>query len=220
MTVADFIARWSASGASERANKDLFFAELCDVLEVPRPEPATGKERAIHEPGLVSVLRQIHDDLEAAVFDADGWPHDLTDEQILERLVALNRERADEEQRGLVRWLRPDFPSKGKAPEPSQAEMLALPAPRPTAGEPLPWPKSLPERSAAGQPRPGPPHHRRHLQARPPQGHRPRPGLPRRPRPRRRLRHPRRPPVAPDGKACGVRHVDRCSQASEPDPTM
>jgi len=54
------------------------------------------------------VLRQLHDDLDAAVFDAYGWPASLPDEEILERLVALNAERAAEEQRGLVRWLRPE----------------------------------------------------------------------------------------------------------------
>jgi hypothetical protein len=32
--------------------------------------------------------------LDAAVFAAYGWPSDLTDEQILERLLALNLERA------------------------------------------------------------------------------------------------------------------------------
>ena len=32
--------------------------------------------------------------LDAAVFDAYGWPHDLTDEEILARLLALNLERA------------------------------------------------------------------------------------------------------------------------------
>lgn len=35
-----------------------------------------------------------HKKLDRAVFDAYGWPHDLTDEQILERLLALNLERA------------------------------------------------------------------------------------------------------------------------------
>ena len=76
----------------------------------------TDKEKAIHEKGLVSVLKQIHDELDAAVFDAYGWPHDLTDEEILERLVALNHERAEEEERGLIRWLRPEFqnPAGGK----------------------------------------------------------------------------------------------------------
>jgi len=37
-----FIERWSPSSAAERANKDLFLSELCDVLDVPRPEPSTG----------------------------------------------------------------------------------------------------------------------------------------------------------------------------------
>jgi hypothetical protein len=32
--------------------------------------------------------------MDAVVFDAYGWPRDLTDEQLLERLLALNRERA------------------------------------------------------------------------------------------------------------------------------
>lgn len=42
MTVAEFIAKWSASGAAERANKDSFLIELCDLLGVPRPHPTTG----------------------------------------------------------------------------------------------------------------------------------------------------------------------------------
>ncbi len=35
-----------------------------------------------------------HRKLDQAVLDAYGWPHDLTDEEILERLLALNLERA------------------------------------------------------------------------------------------------------------------------------
>jgi hypothetical protein len=31
--------------------------------------------------------------LDEAVLDAYGWPHDLGDEEILERLLALNLER-------------------------------------------------------------------------------------------------------------------------------
>ncbi len=37
---SSFIARWSQSGAAERANYALFLAELCDVLDVPRPDPS------------------------------------------------------------------------------------------------------------------------------------------------------------------------------------
>ena len=53
------------------------------------PRTHSELEKVIHEQGLVSVLKQIHDDLDAAVFEAYGWPATLTDEEILERLVAL-----------------------------------------------------------------------------------------------------------------------------------
>jgi type II restriction/modification system DNA methylase subunit YeeA len=39
-----------------------------------------------------------HRQLDHAVLDAYGWPHNLADEQILERLLALNLERAESEQ--------------------------------------------------------------------------------------------------------------------------
>jgi hypothetical protein len=37
--IAEFIGRWAKSGGAERANYQAFLYELCDVLEVPRPEP-------------------------------------------------------------------------------------------------------------------------------------------------------------------------------------
>ncbi len=42
----------------------------------------------------IQELDDIHRALDTAVLDAYRWPHDLTDEQILERLLALNLERA------------------------------------------------------------------------------------------------------------------------------
>ena len=42
-------------------------------------------------------LDNIHTRLDAAVADAYGWPSDLADGEILERLLALNLERAGEE---------------------------------------------------------------------------------------------------------------------------
>jgi len=36
-----------------------------------------------------------HRRLDAAVCDAYGWPHDIADEEILERLLALNLARAE-----------------------------------------------------------------------------------------------------------------------------
>jgi hypothetical protein len=35
-----FIQRWEKSGAAERSNYVLFLSELCDLLDIPRPEPA------------------------------------------------------------------------------------------------------------------------------------------------------------------------------------
>jgi hypothetical protein len=94
-------------------HSDLTMTGMYNVLEKLRSgEVLTAKEKNIHEKGLVSVLKKLHDDLDDAVFDAYGWPHDLTDEQILERLVALNAERAEEEKRGIVRWLRPEYQTK------------------------------------------------------------------------------------------------------------
>ncbi len=82
---------------------------LYQIKKLRSGAPLSAKEQTIHEQGLVSVLKQIHDELDAAVFEAYGWPVTLTDEEILERLVALNAERAAEEQQGVVRWLRPEF---------------------------------------------------------------------------------------------------------------
>ncbi|MCX6950611.1 MAG: class I SAM-dependent DNA methyltransferase, partial [Verrucomicrobia bacterium] len=39
--IAAFIARWAAAQSAERANYALFLTELCDILGVPRPDPAS-----------------------------------------------------------------------------------------------------------------------------------------------------------------------------------
>ena len=47
---------------------------MYNVLEqLRRGEPLTAKDKVIHEQGLVSVLRQLHDELDAAVLAAYGW---------------------------------------------------------------------------------------------------------------------------------------------------
>lgn len=116
-------------------------------------ELLTAKEKTIHEQGLVSVLKQLHDDLDAAVADAYGWPANLTDEEILERLVSLNAERAREEAQGLVRWLRPEY-QKPQGEQPAvqtgmelgeeDTETLVT-----TSKARTPWPKTLPEQVQA-----------------------------------------------------------------------
>ena len=98
-----------ASGCSRRI-QDLTLTGLYNVLEKLRAgEALTEKEQDIHERGLVSVMKHLHDQIDAAVFDAYGWPRDLSDEEILARLVELNKERRAEEAKGLVRWLRPEY---------------------------------------------------------------------------------------------------------------
>jgi len=128
---------------------------MYNVLEKLRSgEPLTAKEKVIHEKGLVSVLKQMHDNLDAAVFDANGWPATLTDEEILERLVALNAERAEEERRGLIRWLSPEFHSPAGTKAEVQGEIEVQEedgglAETPTAAKTLSWPKALPDRISA-----------------------------------------------------------------------
>jgi len=77
---------------------------MYNVLEALRAgRPLDERERATHEQGLVSVLRELHDELDAAVAVAYGWPVSLSDEEILARLVQLNAVRAAEERQGVVR---------------------------------------------------------------------------------------------------------------------
>ena len=119
---------------------------MYNVLEKLRAgEELTDKEKTTHQEGLVSVLRELHDDLDRAVFEAYGWsdladklvglpggttplPDKSTDqaeaeEELLMRLVELNKKRAAEESRGIVRWLRPEY----QAPDAVQAEVDIAP---------------------------------------------------------------------------------------------
>ena len=42
---AAFITRWAAASGSERANHQLFVTELCELLGVPKPDPARNETR-------------------------------------------------------------------------------------------------------------------------------------------------------------------------------
>jgi len=114
-------------------------------------EPLTPKERTIHELAACGVLKDLHDELDALVAEAYGWPWPMEREEILERLVALHDERVEEEKRGVVRWLRPDYqiPRFGKD-LPEAALKLEKPAPAeraaPSAEE---WPSRAVDQLAA-----------------------------------------------------------------------
>ncbi|MCL5426744.1 MAG: class I SAM-dependent DNA methyltransferase, partial [Gammaproteobacteria bacterium] len=118
---------------------------MYNVMEKLRAgEALNAKEQTINQQGLVSTLMADHDALDKAVFNAYGWddlakelvglPGATTplsdkpaaqaeaEEELLMRLVALNKQRAAEEAQGKVRWLRPEY----QAPEetaPTQTEM-------------------------------------------------------------------------------------------------
>ncbi|MCX6906912.1 MAG: hypothetical protein NTY01_02590, partial [Verrucomicrobia bacterium] len=121
------------------------------------PLQLTAKEQLIHDQGLVSVLKQLHDELDAAVFAAYSWPATLTDAEILERLVALNAERAREEANGVIRWLRPEYQARDQKSEVSSQQGLTLPEVAGATGESkignlkskIVWPKALSERVQA-----------------------------------------------------------------------
>jgi hypothetical protein len=123
---------------------------IYNVLEKLRAEePLDEKEREIHQDGLVGILREIHDDLDAAVARAYGWPADLPEADILQRLVDLNAERAAEEARGLVRWLRPEYQAPNEVATAVQSKMDLGDAPTVVITEKHKWPATLPERATA-----------------------------------------------------------------------
>lgn len=116
----------------------LTMTDMYNVLERRREleasadaSPLSEKEKGIYEAGLISVLKDIHDEIDRKVFAAYGWDdlgvrligkpgattpsrhksedQEAAEEELLVRLVVLNQERAAEERRGNVRWLRPEY---------------------------------------------------------------------------------------------------------------
>jgi hypothetical protein len=124
---------------------DLELTKTYNVLvKVQAGEALDAGEKSIHERALVALLAELHDRLDAAVADAYGWPKDIADEEILARVVALNAARAEEERRGKVLWLRPEYqvPRFAKRAEAQEEMEMGVAA---TKVKKLPWPKGLPE---------------------------------------------------------------------------
>ncbi len=128
---------------------DLGMTGLYNVLDKLRAgEPLDAKDRAVNEAGLVSTLLDLHDRVDALTLEAYGWTDAPNEDAVLERLVALNAERAAEERDGLVRHLRPEFqaPRAGAARR-ADAELdlgVAAAAAAVAAGAKAAWPKELP----------------------------------------------------------------------------
>ena len=77
--------------------------------ELARGGPLSVAEQDARRRGRIDLIAALHDQLDAAVAAAYGWPADLPDAEIVARLVALNAARRAEEKRGRVHWLRPDY---------------------------------------------------------------------------------------------------------------
>jgi hypothetical protein len=128
----------------------LTITEMYNVLEKLRAtSELSEEERNIYESGLVGILRELHDELDRAVFAAYGWPHDLSTEQVLERVVALNAERRAEEASGLIRWLRPEYQAPNAVAVTPQLDGLVEVEPAVAARRKQPWPATLPDQVRA-----------------------------------------------------------------------
>ena len=127
----------------------LTLTQMYNVLEKLRAgDTIEGKDREIYDNGLIGILKDLHDQIDAAVAAAYGWPNDLSDEDILFRLVALNKERAEEEARGNIRWLRPDYQNpEGRVAAKGKTKDMDLGVAAKV--EKAPWPKTLPDQIAA-----------------------------------------------------------------------
>ena len=124
----------------------LTLTDLYNVLEKLRAgTPLNAKEQLTHEHGLVSVLRQLHDELDVAVAEAYALPPTANDEAILTHLCALNAQRAAEERAGTIRWLRPAFQNPtSTATQTALATGDEPAAVKPAAAKAKPaWPKAL-----------------------------------------------------------------------------
>ncbi|MCX9147474.1 class I SAM-dependent DNA methyltransferase [Erythrobacter sp. WG] len=132
-------------------HEDLTLTKLYNVLEALREgRRLTDAERDMHDRGLVTLIRQHHERIDALVAEAYGWPADLADEEILTRLVALNRARAAEEAKGHIRWLRPEYQAPDyRAPV---TQSFDLGEGQAVVGDNvIPWPGTLPEQVSAIQ---------------------------------------------------------------------
>ncbi len=147
-TVAESLHAHRQRVQAEHPN--LTLTAIYNTLEAVRAgDTLTGKARDVYERGQVGILRELHDDLDAAVFDAYGWPLSLTDEEILRRVVTLNEARQQEEDAGLVRYVRPSYQN------PAAGHQLGLDVETETAAvtaleaAPVAWPDTLPGRALA-----------------------------------------------------------------------
>lgn len=142
-----------------KEHPDLTLTDTYNVLEKLRAGAALDvKEQVTADHALVHTLRALHEDIDRAVLAAYGWPDGLTDDEIVARLVALNAERAAEEARGVIRWLRPEYQREAVGGEAQQSidtgdgklkPAKVKPSKAKAKVGPVKWPAALPARIEA-----------------------------------------------------------------------
>jgi hypothetical protein len=90
-------------------NDKLTMTGLYNLVEAVRSGGLSEEQERAAVRARARIVAKLHDDLDAAVAAAYGWPADLPPLEIVARLVALNAERSAEERAGKIRWLRPDY---------------------------------------------------------------------------------------------------------------
>ncbi|MBC7282961.1 DNA methyltransferase [Hoeflea sp.] len=134
----------------QAAHPKMTVTQMYNVLEkLKSGETIEGRDKEIYQQGLVGILKDIHDRIDAAVADAYGWSVNLSDAEILFRLVALNKERAAEEAAGHIRWLRPDYQNPEGRQTEAKGKQTELDVGTAAKVDKEPWPKALPEQIAA-----------------------------------------------------------------------
>lgn len=109
------------------ANPDLTLTGLYNALEQVRSgRPLDAKTEDVKQRGLIIILRDLHDAVDRLAATAYGWDPALDPTQVVARLVALNHERARDEARGRIHWLRPAYQQPQAMPALAQTRPLNL----------------------------------------------------------------------------------------------
>ena len=128
----------------------LTLTEMYNVLEKLRAgEEFTKEDHNVYDAALVGLLREMHQELDHAVFSAYGWSAQLSPAEILEHVVALNVARRTEEASGYIRWLRPEYQAPNEVPVPRTLEGFIEEAPATAVTRRQPWPSSIPDQFRA-----------------------------------------------------------------------
>lgn len=114
--IADLAEELDATRKAAVAETDkLTMTELYNLREKLRSgDPLSDKEERRATRARAAIINRLHEQIDQAVADAYGWGKEwqtgeLGPSEIVARLVALNHERAAEEEKGIIRWLRPDY---------------------------------------------------------------------------------------------------------------